>query len=327
VSTQLEYDTADYAIASLARATGDGADYRRFAAQAQNWQNVFNVGEGYLQARLSAGQWLPGFSPATVSGFAEGTAALYTPMVPFNLRALIAARGGDSAWVSYLNSLLSNLTNPGTGNADLGNEPSLEIPYEYDYAGAPYLTQNAVRKIEQELYSDTPAGEPGNDDLGALSSAYVWDELGFYPETPGTATLALGSPVFPRAVVHLPDSGVLTINAPGAQADAPYVQGLRIDGVRWDKAYVDYGDLAHGATLDFDLAAAPSTSWASGPGAAPPSDPTGERHVLTSAGPAAGAPITVNDVSYTCVYAVAVSRYGETQGRRGAMGGIPADYQ
>ena len=135
MSTQLEYDTADYAIASLARATGDAADYEKFATQAQNWQNVFNVSTGYLQARQSAGQWLPDFSPATLSGFVEGTSAQYTPMVPFNIRALITARGGDAAWVSYLNGLLSDITSPGPDNADLSDEPSLEIPYEYDYAG------------------------------------------------------------------------------------------------------------------------------------------------------------------------------------------------
>ena len=288
VSTQLEYDTADYAIASLARATGDAADSEKFAAQAQGWQNVFNVGTGYMQARLSAGQWLPNFSPESLSGFVEGTSAQYTPMVPFNLRALIMARGGDAAWVSYLNALLSNITSPGPDNANLSDEPSLEIPYEYDYAGAPYLAQQIVREIEQELYSDTPAGLPGNDDLGTMSAAYVWDELGFYPETPGTSVLALASPVFPRAVVHVPGGAALTISAPGAATGAPYVQGLTVNGTPWNKAYVDYADLAGGASLDYDLSGSPDVSWASSAAAAPPSDPTGERQVLTSAGPASG---------------------------------------
>ena len=121
-----------------------------------------------------------------------------------------------------------------------------------------------------------------------MSAAYVWDELGFYPETPGTPVLALASPAFPRAVVHLPGGGVLTISAPGAAAGAPYVQGLTVNGRQWDKAYVDYADLAGGASLDYDLSASPDAAWASGPADAPPSDPTGERQVLTSAGPASG---------------------------------------
>jgi hypothetical protein len=209
-------------------------------------------------------------------------------MVPVNLAGLIAAHGGDAAWVGYLNGLLSDLTSPGPDNANLSNEPSLEIPYEYDYAGAPYLTQQVVREIEQDLYADAPAGEFGNDDLGTMSAAYVWDELGFYPETPGTGVLALGSPVFPSAVVHLPGGATLTISAPNASPGAPYVQALTVDGRPWDKAYLEFGDLAGGATLGFDLSSSADPSWASSAAAAPPSDPTGERQVLTSAGSASG---------------------------------------
>jgi predicted alpha-1,2-mannosidase len=288
VSTQLEYDTADYAIASLAKETGDTTDYTKFATLAQSWQNTFNVGSGYMQAKLSSGQWLPGFTPGTSAGFVEGSSAQYTPMVPFNIQALINARGGDAAWVSYLNSLTSNLTSPSSTNADLSNEPSLEIPYEYDYAGAPYLTQQTVRNVEDELYFDAPVGQDGNDDLGAMSSAYVWDELGFYPETPGTPILALGSPVFPTAVIHEGSGNTLTIDAPNAQDAAPYIQAMTVNGQAWNKAYLDYSTLSAGGTLNYTLSTTADKSWASSASDAPPSDSTGEQSALTSAGPASG---------------------------------------
>jgi predicted alpha-1,2-mannosidase len=288
VSTQLEYDTADYAIASLAKATGDTADYTKFATLAQSWENVFNTASGYMQAKLSNGQWLPGFAPGTGAGFVEGTSAQYTPMVPFNIQALINARGGNAAWISYLNSLTSNLTNPSGTNADLSNEPSLEIPYEYDYAGAPYLTQQVVRNVEDELYFDAPVGQFGNDDLGAMSSAYVWDELGFYPETPGTPVLALGSPVFPKAVVHLASGASLTISAPNARDAAPYIRSMTVNGAPWNKAYLDYSTLSSGGTINYNLSTTPNKSWASSASAAPPSDATGEQTALASAGPASG---------------------------------------
>jgi predicted alpha-1,2-mannosidase len=293
VSTQLEYDADDYAIATLARETGDHADYEYFATRAQNWQNVYNPETSYLQARMTNGTWLGDFSPATPSGFVEGTSAQYTPMVPFALKTLITAAGGDAAWVTRLNGLMSDITSPGPENADLGNEPSLEIPWEYDYAGAPYLTQQYVREIEQELYSDTPAGEPGNDDLGTLSAAYVWAELGFFPETPGTPVLALASPAFPRIVID----GKIRIDAPGAGGAAgatgvaatnPYVDGLTVDGKPWNDSYVDFGALSHGATLSYDLASQPDPQWAATARSAPPSDPLGGKPALVSAGPPSG---------------------------------------
>jgi predicted alpha-1,2-mannosidase len=284
VSTQLEYDTDDYAIASLAAATGDQADYRTFAIRAQNWQGSYNPETGYLQAKMTNDTWLGDFSPGTPSGFIEGTSAQYTAMVPFGLGTLIAAEGGDANWVSHLNSLMSDITSPGPLNAELGNEPSLAIPWEYDYAGAPYLTQQYVREVAQELYSDAPAGEPGNDDLGTLAAAYVWDELGFYPQTPGTAVLALASPAFPRIVID----GRIAISAPAAGPSTPYITGLTVNGLPWNDAWVSFGTLDHGATLGYDLAASPDQQWAAGPGSAPPSDPLGAAPTLISAGPASG---------------------------------------
>jgi predicted alpha-1,2-mannosidase len=284
VSTQLEYDTADYAIAALANETGDHADYTTFAIRAQNWQNVYNVQTGDLQARMTNGTWLGDFSPGTPSGFVEGTSAQYTPMVGFALRTLIAAEGGDKAWIARLNGLMSNITSPGPLNASLGNEPSLEIPWEYDYAGAPYLTQQAVGEVARELYSGTPAGEPGNDDLGALSAAYVWDEMGLYPETPGTPVLALASPAFPRIVID----GKIVIDAPGAGSGNTYIHGLTLNGRPWNNAYLDFGALSHGATLGYDLASTPDTEWGTSARSVPPSDPLGGKRALTSAGPASG---------------------------------------
>ena len=307
VSTQLEYDTDDYAIAALAASTGDRADYRTFATRAQNWQAVYNAQTGYLQAKMTNGTWLGDFSPATPSGFVEGTSAQYTPMVPFALKTVITAAGGDQNWVTRLNGLMSDITSPGPENADLSNEPSLEIPWEFDFAGAPYQTQADVREIEQELYSDTPSGEPGNDDLGTLSAAYVWDELGFYPEIPGTGVLALASPAFPYIVID----GRIRINAPGAggnpavagvAASNPYVHGLTVDGRPWNDAYVDFGPLSRGGTLSYRLASSADPRWAATARSAPPSDPLGTERALASAGPASGlilAPGTSGAASFT----------------------------
>jgi predicted alpha-1,2-mannosidase len=277
VSTQLEYDSADYAIAAFAKSIGDTGTYRELAARAQDWQNVFNAGSGYMQARQTSGDWAPGFKPGTSLGFVEGTSAMYTPMVPHNLAALIAGRGGKAAYRAYLDSLLSDITQPGREQASLWNEPSLVIPWEYDYVGQPWKTQAILREAQQSFWFNTPAGIPGNDDLGAMSSWYVWSALGMYPVTPGTSTLALGSPLFTQAVVHLTGDRRITITAPQAADDAPFVQSLRVDGRSWGTAWLDYNDLADGAHLSYTLGTTPNPRWASSPAAAPPSDRTGER--------------------------------------------------
>jgi predicted alpha-1,2-mannosidase len=275
VSTQLEYDTADYAVAAFAKALHHEDVYSTFASQAQNWQNAFNPATGYVQAKLADGRWVSGFTPGTSTGMIEGSAAEYTPMVPFNVSALVGARGGDQAWESYLDGLTANLVTPGPENAKLSNEPSLAIPWEYDYVGAPWKTQQVVRQAQVELFGNAPAGEPGNDDLGAMGSWYVWSALGLYPLIPGSDTLVLGSPAFPRAVLHLAGDRSITVNAPSAAVDSPYVQGFRLNGEPWPKLYLTASQYAQGAQLDVDLGSSPGT-WGSGPSSEPPSDATGE---------------------------------------------------
>lgn len=286
VSTQLEYDSADYALATMARSLGHKDLYTTFAGRAQDWQNVFNPQTGYLQAKKADGEFAPGFTPGTSNGFIEGTSAQYTPMVPFNLAALIAARGGPQAYSAYLDSLLSNLTHPTGVTADLSNEPSIEIPWEYDYTGRPWKTQEAVRRAQLQLYFNAPVGQFGNDDLGEMSSWYVFSELGMYPETPGADTLVLGSPVFPRTEVTLGSGRTLRINAPQAADDAPYVQRLAVNGRTWNASWLSLGTLLRsGGTLDYTLGTSPNTAWATKAGSAPPSDPTGQRDVLASTEP------------------------------------------
>ncbi|WP_375492809.1 GH92 family glycosyl hydrolase [uncultured Jatrophihabitans sp.] len=285
VSTLLEYDSADYAIASLAKTLGRHSTYSEFASRAQDWQNVFNPASGYVQAKQADGNWVPGFTPSTSTGMVEGTAAQYTPMVPFNIKALAAARGGNAKYGSYLDSLFTSIDHPSSTNADLSNEPSIEIPWEYDYVGMPWKTQQTVREAQQKLYFNAPVGQFGNDDLGAMSSWYVWSNLGMYPETPGTATLAMGSPTFPLTEVHLANGKTLTITAPNAAPNAPYVHGLSINGKASSKPWTTWSTLDKGPTMNVDLGTTADTSWGTAAADAPPSDGTGESPVFTSVAP------------------------------------------
>ncbi|MFJ6213325.1 GH92 family glycosyl hydrolase [Streptomyces sp. NPDC092296] len=276
VSTLLEYDNADYAIASFARGLGDRDTYTRFATRAQDWQNVFNRRSGYLQPRLAAGGFAPGFTPGATRGFVEGSSAQYTPMVAFNLRRQIEGRGGTRAWSRYLDGLLKDVRHPAPTRADLNNEPSLGIPWQYDWTGEPWKTQRAVREVQRALWSNSPGGQFGNDDLGAMSSWYVWSMLGLYPAVPGSDLLVLGSPGFPSVTVSPPGAAPFTVRGRGAAAGAPYVQRLTLGGRPLDAPWLRFGEL-RGRTLDFTLAATPAKGWGAAASAAPPSDATGQR--------------------------------------------------
>jgi predicted alpha-1,2-mannosidase len=269
--TTLEYATADFAISALAGDLGDTTDQQTFLDRSQNWWNVINPDSGMAQLRNANGTWMSGFDPTSKSQFVEADSWIYTGMVPYDLAGLAAAKGGNTAMAAYLGTALRSYTGA-NGYAWLGNEPSIELPWEYDYVGQPYQAQKDIRQIQDQLWSDTPGGlGDGNDDLGTMSAWFVWSALGLYPMTPGTPTLALGSPMFTQASITLPSGNTLTIDGDGAADDAPYVQSATWNGSAWNDAYAPTSAITSGGTLAYTLGTSPNTSWASGASAAPPS--------------------------------------------------------
>ena len=274
VSTTLEYGTADFAISAFSGALGDTTNQSEFANRAQDWKNLLNTGSGFMQPKLSSGAWAGGFSATSGNDFVEGTSWQYTGMVPYNIGGLATAKGGNAAMQSYLNSVLASFHGSGGAVADLGNEPSVELPWEYDYVGQPYKTQQVVRQVQDQLWPNSPSSwGVGNDDLGTMSAWYVWSALGFFPETPGTSDLALGSPMFTNITITLGGGGTITITAPQAADNAPYVQSATLNGAAWNNAYLPQSFATGGGTLAFTLGTSANTGWATGASSAPPSYP------------------------------------------------------
>jgi predicted alpha-1,2-mannosidase len=268
-----EYSIDDFSIAQLARALGDASTSKLYRRRSGNWQQVFNTLSGYMQPRKRDGSWAAHFSPISQSGFREGNATQYSWMVPFNLRSLFEKMGGNTRVVSRLDTFFTRLNEgPDSPYAFMGNEPCFAVPWAYDFAGAPWRTQQVIRQIQTHLYHPTPGGLPGNDDGGALSSWYVFSALGLYPEIPGVGGFVVGSPLFSSVTVRLAGGQTLQINAPGAADATPYVQSLHLDGQATTNLWMPWQTVEHGATLDFALSGNP-TSWGSNPADAPPSYP------------------------------------------------------
>ncbi|WP_160311170.1 GH92 family glycosyl hydrolase [Streptacidiphilus anmyonensis] len=276
-SETLEYALDDFSISRLAKSLGKGSDAAVFARRSQNWANVFDTANGYVEPRDAAGAF-PSGPPVSVSGFGqsgfqEGNAAQYTWMVPQNLAGLVQGIGGKKATAERLDTYFTQLNaGPDAPYQWQGNEIALDTPWAYDSIGEPWKTQSVVHRVMSQLYSLTPGGEPGNDDLGAMSSWYVWAALGLYPQTPGVPMMVLGAPEFPSATVH-GAYGNLTIDARGA-GDA-YVKALHVDGRATGRTWID---LTRTHRLDYTLATTPNTGWGADAADAPPSFGAGPVH-------------------------------------------------
>jgi len=279
VSDMLEETTADFGIAQLAGRLGQRHVQQQFMTRAQYWENVYNPDTGYLQTRDRTGQFATPFDPAVHQEFQyqEGNAAQYTWMVPYNVSGLVTAMGGPAPTIKRLDYFFTELnSSQDSPFALMSNEPSFEVPWEYSYAGAPAKTADVVRRSAEQLFKPTADGLPGNDDLGATSSWYVWAALGMYPEAPGRAEMVLASPLFPKITVTREGGQRIEITAPGASSANKYVQSLRLNGKPSDKPWVPESLAVDGGRLDYTLGSTPSASWGTDPKNAPPSFHDGE---------------------------------------------------
>jgi predicted alpha-1,2-mannosidase len=269
-ATTLEYALDDFAIARLARSAGRGQLCRTLAARSGNWTHVFNGRSGYVQPRWSGGQWARPADPSSGVGFAEGNSAQYSWFVPHDFAGLIRAMGGSSAARGRLNSFFTRL-NAGYSApyAFLGNEPTLQTPYIYNWLRDPSAGATIVHRALRTLYHPTPTGYPGNDDAGEMSSWWVLSALGMYPAIPGTGVLTLTAPLFPHAVLHL-RGGDVVIEASGARRDESAIASLTVDGARWNRTWLTFENIARGAHLSYRLTRRDG-GWGTGAGAAPPS--------------------------------------------------------
>lgn len=286
----LEDATAEFGISALAQRLNENEIATRFKQRAQYWRNLWNPKAapegGYFQNRYADGRWARveddnekaprPFTPDTEDGFVEGTAAQYVWMVPFNVHGLFTAMGGNEKAAARLDAFFYDkqgtpaVTNAGPLHAELNNEPSIETPWLYDFAGQPWKTQQLVRYVLDKVWKNAPEGIPGNDDLGEMSSWAVFSSLGLYPEIPGRAELVLGSPVFAKAIIHRANGDVV-IQAPGADTDTLYVTSLRVNGKLQTKTWLPESFAMHGGRLDFGLVKTPDKSWGTGADDQPPS--------------------------------------------------------
>jgi predicted alpha-1,2-mannosidase len=294
-SVTLEWSVDDFAISQFADMLGDSAIATEFQSRAQYWQNLFNPTTHYISPRDVMGFFPDG--PGVVEpaagcfsqlGFDEGNAEQYVWYVPQNVAGLVTALGGRKAVADRLDRFTKQL-NVGPEEPYLwaGNEPGFDVPWLYNYIGQPWNTQQLVDRVRSELFGPTPDGEPGNDDLGAMSSWYVWAALGLYPSIPGTSILTINTPLFDRIVIALPAGKFITMSAEGASGPnrMKYIKGLHIDGRPTDKTYLPESIIHTGGELAFSLSPRPNEAWGTADSSAPPSFGAGSSAVAVNVSP------------------------------------------
>ena len=264
-SIQLEYTSADFAIAQFAlHAVGDEFASWRYFHFARSWKNLYNPETGWLQSRNPDGSWKP-----LTEDFRESTYKNYFWMVPYDIAGLIEIIGGKAAAEKRLDEFFTRL-DAGYNDAWFasGNEPSFHIPWIYNWVGTPYKAQEIINRVLNEQYSSKIDGLPGNDDLGTMGAWYVFACIGLYPEIPGVGGFTVNTPIFSSVKIHL-KKGDMVIK--GGSEKNIYIKSMKLNGKPYDSTWIDWDQLNNGATIEYTTSSKPDVKW--GTKVTPPSFP------------------------------------------------------
>ena len=282
-SKTVEYAYDDWTIAQTAMRLGRRDVAAAFMRRAGNWRNGFDPATGWVRARLSTGAFRTPFDPVSIkygSDYTEGNAWQYSWFMPQDEAGLVRLLGGDAATVRKLDAMFDydNSKLDYSASEDIagligqyihGNEPSHHVAYLYDYAGAPWRTQERLAQIVASQYKPTPDGLAGNDDLGQMSAWLVFTAMGFYPVTPASTQYVIGRPFLPRMVLHLPSGRRFAVVADGLSPRNRYVQRVSLDGAPLGRSYITHAEITQGRELRFTMGPTPNRRWASAPGERP----------------------------------------------------------
>lgn len=284
VSHTLEYSFSAYATAQLAKQLGHEEDYRQLMELSDGWAKLFDDGLKLVRPRVPGGEWIDNFDPyESWRGFQEGNAMQYTFFVPQNPDSLIARMGKDE-FNERLDTIFTQARKTIFGGGKVafafsglsspynhGNQPSLHIPWLFNFSGKPYLTQKWTRLICDEFYGTD--GEHGygygqDEDQGQLGSWYVLAAMGLFDVQGGACsepTYQLGSPEFDEITVHLSKfnakGGKFRILTKGNSADAMYVQNATFNGKPLDRCWLYRDEVFNGGELVLQMGTEPSDVW------------------------------------------------------------------
>lgn len=281
----------EWCLALVAKELGKQDDYTYFMEKSYNYRNLFNEETGFFHPKDKEGRFIEPFDYRFSGGmgargyYGENNAWVYRWDVQHNVADLIHLMGGREQFVQNLDQTFREPLGKSkyefyaqlpdhTGNVgqfSMANEPSLHIPYLYNYAGQPWKTQKRIRDLVTEWFRNDLMGVPGDEDGGGMSAFVVFSQMGFYPVTPGSPTYNIGSPFFDEVTMTLGNGKTFRVVAKNNSKENKYIQSARLNGKEWTKPWFGHDDIKDGGTLELVMGEKANRAWGAAPDDAPPS--------------------------------------------------------
>jgi predicted alpha-1,2-mannosidase len=282
LSTTLENANDDWNLSALAAALGKTGDAKKYAARSQTYRTVFDPAapwsydeagkdvrpewKGWFRGKDDNGNWLPW--KGLLSGDTVQEATVYEQgwSVPQDIPGLIDLLGGQDLFIAKLNDFFARTPNVGEWNPYYNhpNEPVHLVPFLFNRAGAPWLTQKWVRVIDK-AYQDGPEGLCGDEDVGQMSAWFVLAASGIHQACPGDSRYEIFTPLFDKVTIrldpHFTKRGTFTIVAKNNSPEHVYIQSAKLNGRPLERCWISYQEIIAGGKLELELGPQPNTQW------------------------------------------------------------------
>ncbi len=283
VSVPLENDFAAWNMSQLAGSLGKADAAKKYLDQAQEYHAMFNPDapwtydksghtnhpdwKGWFCNRNKNGNWVPWEGLTSGNGGMESTIFQNGWFVPHDIPGLIQLLGGKDLFVAKLSDFFDRTPKLNKWNSydNQPNEPSHLIPFLFNRAGAPWLTQKWVRRLCTEAYGASPNGLCGDDDEGQVSAWYVLGASGLAQACPGDPRYEIFTPLFDKVTLNLnakySKGQAFVITATNNSAENVYIQSATLNGQPLNRCWLSYSEITAGGTLDLVLGPQPNKNW------------------------------------------------------------------
>ncbi|TKG92863.1 glycoside hydrolase family 92 protein [Puteibacter caeruleilacunae] len=281
----------EWCLSEIARILGKKEDAEYFLKRSYNYRKIFNHETDFFHPKDKNNEFIMPFDYRFSGGmglrkyYGENNGWVYRWDVPHNVKDLIDLMGGRTQFVNNLERTFNEPLGRSkysfyaqipdhTGNVgqfSMANEPSLHIPYLYNYAGQPWRTQKRIRKLLEQWFRNDLMGVPGDEDGGGMSAFVLFSQLGFYPVTPGSGSYNIGSPIFERSEIDLGNGNTFTIVANNVSHENKYIQSAKLNGETIDQPWFKHDEIHNGGILELEMGPVANKKWGSSAEAIPPS--------------------------------------------------------
>ncbi|MEN8201647.1 MAG: GH92 family glycosyl hydrolase [Bacteroidota bacterium] len=264
LSETLEYAYSDWCMGTFAESLGRDSVSRRYYSRSLAYKTVWDDSVHWFRTRNEDGSWMKWEGKkAHGQGCMESNPYQQGWFVPHDIEGLIRLMGKET-FIRELSTFFDSVPAGFLWNDyyNHANEPVHHVPFLFNEAGLPHLTQKWTRAICKGAYSTSESfGYVGNEDEGQMSAWYVLASIGIHPICPGDNRYQITSPVFSKIEISMNpdyyDGTSFSIIAHDNSDENMYIQSMKLNGQFLNRNWIFHDEISKGGKLELFMGPEP----------------------------------------------------------------------